>query len=322
MRSALIALLLLPHFCWAVWHSDEQPIMGTRVHVALWSEDAERAGALLESAMIEMRRVDAAFSTHKSTSELSRLNRDAPHGWVTVSDELFELLSRARRVSEWSDGAFDVTYASVGRYYDFRAGKVPDAAELEAVKAIDYRLVEQDTGSRRVRYGHPRTYVDLGGIAKGHAVDRVAQMLIDAGVAHGSVTAGGDSRIIGDRNGKPWHIGVQDPRKEGAMVAILPLVDTAVSTSGDYERFFEADGVRYHHIIDPDTGDSARGALGVTVLGDDATLTDALATTIFVLGLEAGLEFANGIPGIDAIIIDPEGGMHFTEGLADLNGAG
>lgn len=320
MRAIFILCCLAVLPAHAAWHEREAAIMGTRVHVDLWLEDFEAAAALLDAAMIEMHRVDAAFSPYKPSSELSQLNLRAAATWVPVSDELFELLGKARQVSVWSGGAFDITYASVGRYYDFRKGKVPDAQERAAVEAIDYRHVELDASRRAVRFAHPQTYIDLGGIAKGHAVDRVAAILIAGGVEHGSVSAGGDSRIIGDRRGKPWHIGVQDPRQDGVMVAILPLEDTAVSTSGDYERFFEADGVRYHHIIDPGTGDSARGAMGVTVLGADATLTDALSTTLFVLGVEAGLALANRLDGIDAIIIDAEGRMHLSDDLADLKG--
>lgn len=320
MRAIVILCCFLALPAQAAWHEREAAIMGTRVHVELWLDDASAAAALLDASMAEMHRVDAAFSPYKPSSELSQLNLRAPAAWVPVSDELYELLRKSRQVSQWSGGAFDITYASVGRFYDFREGKVPDPAERAAVEAIDYRHVEMDTARRAVRFAHPQTYIDLGGIAKGHAVDRVAAILIDGGVQHGSVSAGGDSRIIGDRRGKPWHIGVQDPRQDGAMVAILPLEDTAVSTSGDYERYFDADGVRYHHIIDPGTGDSARGAMGVTVLGTDATLTDALSTTIFVLGVEAGLALANRLDGIDAIIIDAAGEMHLSDDLADLKG--
>ncbi len=318
MPLLFLALLLVAMPAFAEWYSDEQAIMGTRVSVSVWHDDQAGAEALLNRSMAEMRRVDAAFSPYREDSELSRLNREAAVRWVNVSDELWELLQRARQVSEWSDGAFDITFASVGRFYDYREGRQPTADEREAVEAIGYRHVELDAERHRVRYLHPQTYVDLGGIAKGHAVDRVSRIIMEAGVHNASVSAGGDSRIIGDRRGKPWHIGIRDPRDEQAMVAILPLMDVAVSTSGDYERYFEEGGVRFHHILDPSTGASADGAMGVTVLGPEATLTDALSTTIFVLGVERGLAFANRIPGIDAIIVDPAGKLHFTDGLSDL----
>ena len=131
------------------------------------------------------------------------------------------------------------------------------------------------------------------------------------------MSAGGDSYILGDRRGRPWTVGVRDPRNADAMAVVLPLTDTAVSTSGDYERFFEEDGVRYHHILDPATGDSARDSMSVTILGERTVLTDALSTSVFVLGPEAGLELVNRLPGIDAIIIDAAGRMSYSDDLVD-----
>jgi thiamine biosynthesis lipoprotein len=144
--------------------------------------------------------------------------------------------------------------------------------------------------------------------------------MLDADILQGSVAAGGDSRIIGDRRGEPWTVGIQDPRNEDAMAVLLPLVDTAVSTSGDYERFFVEDGVRYHHILDPSTGDSARSSWSVTILGPEATFTDALSTSVFVLGPSRGLALIDQLPGVDAIIIDAEGRLLYSADLAEATG--
>ena len=293
--------------------------MGTRVHVEFYVEDDARGDALIEQVMNEMHRIDHALSSFKQDSELSKLNRQASSGWVDVSSELFDLITKAHQMSELTHGAFDITYASVGRYYDYREGLAPDSATLEsAVQAINFLYVERDLENSRVRYMHPQVYIALGGIAKGHAVDRGLAILQAAGISHASVAAGGDSRILGDRRGKPWTVGIQHPRDGGKMSAILPLVDTAVSTSGDYERYFERDGVRYHHILDPSTGRSATGAWSVTILGPEATLTDALSTSVFVLGPERGLALIDQLPGIDAIIIDPNGKLLFSAELSEL----
>ncbi|MCZ6854430.1 MAG: FAD:protein FMN transferase [Gammaproteobacteria bacterium] len=303
----------------AEWYSDTQSIMGTRVHAEIWQEDAAEGQRVLAEIMAEMRRVDETFSTFLDTSELSRLNRQAGKGWMQVSDELFDLLQKSRTVSDLTDGAFDITYASAGRYYDYRAGKRPDDETLRgALAAINYRYVELDAANNRVRFTHPDVYVDLGGIAKGHAVDRCAAILAREGITQGTISAGGDSRIIGDRRGRPWTVGIRDPRREDAMAVLLPLVDTAVSTSGDYERFFEEGGVRYHHILDPNTGDSARATRSVTILGADATFTDALSTSVFVLGPVEGLKLINRLPGVDAIVIDGQGIMRYSADLARL----
>ena len=321
-RSLLLAASLLPSLLWAEWHTDTQAMMGTRVHVEAFTTESALGARAVADVMAEMRRIDHAFSSYREDSELSRMNRLAAQDWVTVSDELMDLLVKARQISELSGGAFDVTYASAGRFYDYRKQIAPDDETLAAaVEAIDYRYVELDVTSSRVRYRHPRVYVALGGIAKGHAVDRAVAILVRAGITQASVSAGGDSRIIGDRNGEPWTVGIQHPRDPERMAAVLPLVDTAVSTSGDYERFFERDGLRYHHILDPATGRSAEGSWSVTVLGPEATLTDGLSTSLFVLGPKRGLALVDRLPGIDAIIIDPQGKLLFSSELQQLEQA-
>lgn len=301
------------------WHTDTQPIMGTRVHVEVSSDNAQRADEIIAEVIEEMHRVDRTFSPYKEESELSRVNREAGAGWVEISDEMADLLLTSARISELTGGAFDITYASVGRYYDYRKSQAPDDDVVaSAIHAIDYRHVEID--GNRVRFRHPEVYIDLGGIAKGHAVDRGIAILEQHGIEHGSVSAGGDSRIIGDRHGQPWTVGVQHPRDPERMAVLLPLIDTAVSTSGDYERYFEKDGIRYHHILDPQTGRSADGSWSVTILGDEATFTDALSTSVFVLGPVSGMALVNRLPGVDAIIIDPDGKMTYSDELSDPSG--
>ncbi len=317
--SLIVSWVLWGAFANAAWYEDSQSIMGTRIHAELWSEDEAVAEGVLASIMAEMQRVEDAYSPYLAESELSRLNERAGSGWVDVSAELFELLEKSRYASQITGGAFDITYASVGRYYDYRKGTRPDDELVAAaIKAINYRYVELDANTRSVRFAQPEVYVDLGGIAKGYAVDRCIEIMLDAGIEQGSVSAGGDSRILGDRRGKPWTVGVRDPRREGVMVAILPLTDTAVSTSGDYERFFDEDGVRYHHILDPSTGKPARDSWSVTILGAETAFTDALSTSVFVLGPDKGLELVNRLPGIDAIIVDAQGQLRYSAQLAEL----
>lgn len=313
----LIGLLAMP--AQAEWHERRATAMGTSIHVELWSEDAAVAEQALTAVIAEMHRIDAQFSPYKTDSQLSRLNTKAPKGWVAVSPELFELLTRSAWVSELTSGAFDVTYASVGRYYNYRDREAPDAKTLEAlVQHINYRNVELRPATREVRYAVEQVYVDLGGIAKGHAVDQAIAKIQAFGIQQASVAAGGDSRIIGDRRGQPWTVGVRHPRDPEAVAVLLPLEDTAVSTSGDYERYFDAQGVRYHHILDPSTGSSAKGSVSVTILGAKSLLTDALSTSVFVLGPDKGIELINRLEGFDAIVIDASGQMRYSDGLAGL----
>ena len=304
------------------WFASEAAVMGTNVKVELWHGDAEYACAATEAAIAELRRIEALMSPFIETSELSRLNRNGRFGPVPVAPELYSLIERSVAFSQSSAGAFDVTYASAGRYYDFRKEVRPDEATLDAVlPAIDFRHLELDPEARTIRYRHEGVYVDLGGIAKGYAVDRAIAVLRARGITQAMVGAGGDSRIIGDRRGEPWVVGLRDPRQREDMVAVLPLENVAVSTSGDYERFFEGNGTRFHHIIDPDTGDSARAVRSVTILGRDATTTDALSTTVFVLGVAAGLELINGLADVDAIIVDGKGHVHVSADLIGLASA-
>ncbi len=321
MRKPLVVmlygvLLWLSAAAQADWYRDEQGIMGTRVAVELSHEDPLLARQAMAAVMTEMRRIDTGMSPYKPDSELSRLNQQASVAPMPVSGELFELLERSVGFSLLTRGAFDITFASAGFLYDYRHAVRPSAAQLaQAVDAIDYRRLVLNPIDHSVYFTRDGVKIDLGGIGKGHAVDRCIALLQGMGIHDALVTAGGDTRVIGQRWGRPWHIGVRDPRHADKVVAMIPLQDVAVSTSGDYERFFEADGVRYHHIIDPKTGDSARELQSVTVIGRDSTTTDALSTSVFVLGLKAGLALIESLPDIDAVLVDGSGQLHYSSGL-------
>lgn len=307
----------------AEWHSDEQTIMGTEVVARLWHQDAAQGKAALAAAMDELRRIDRHFSPYKPDSELSRLNREAPLASaeqpLAISAELTELLHQSQRYGDLTQGAFDVTFGSVGRHYDYRAGIQPDDATRRALaEAIDYRRIHLDRAAHTVWFGHPKLYVDLGGIAKGYGVDRAIELLRERGVKHASISAGGDTRLIGDHRGRPWRVGIKNPRAPEQVAIVLPLTNEAISTSGDYERFFiDGSGERIHHILNPRTGASAQGIISATVLGPDAMQTDALSTSVFVLGLEAGLALINRQTEFEAIVITDDGRVHYSDGLVD-----
>jgi thiamine biosynthesis lipoprotein len=321
LKIAFFVVCLLAGSARAEWFEVTEPIMGTRVHAEVWHEDPATGRAVLADVISEMRRIEAEYSPFMEDSELSRLNRKAGEGWVETTPEMIDLLEKSAQVSRLTNGAFDITYASVGRYYDYREKARPDDETLlEGLEAINHEYVEIDAAGSRVRFAHPLVYVDLGGIAKGYAVDRCIELIESVGITAAAVAAGGDSRIVGDRQGEPWTVGVQDPRNDDEMAVLLPLVDTAVSTSGDYERFFVEDGVRYHHILDPRTGDSARESWSVTILGPEATFTDAMSTSVFVLGPEKGLALIDRLPGIDAIVIDAQGRLRYSADLAEAAG--
>ena len=318
-RGVLYALALLAtanNVALAGWQQQQRDIMGTRIAVELWHDDEVRGADCSARVFAEMNRINALMSSYLDSSELSYINQNAAIAAVEVSDELLQLIRRSLYFSSISRGAFDITYASVGYAYDYRKREQPsDAAVARNLSAIDYRLIILD--DHRIRFNNSAVRIDLGGIAKGYAVDRAIDILRDCGIDRAMVSAGGDSRIIGDRNGRPWMIGIRHPRKDEAIALRLPLSDSAISTSGDYERFFIDNGERIHHIINPNTGRSAGASWSASVTGPDAMTTDALSTTIFIMGAVEGLALIESLDGYDAIIIDNHGKVHYSSGFVD-----
>ena len=300
------------------WFAREEAIMGTAIRVELWSEDRADGEAAINAVMSEMHRIDHAMSPHKPESELSRINRHAAAGPVKLSEEMARLVSRALDFSKLSGGAFDITYAGVGQLYDYREKVKPSDAEIaQAVAAVGYQHLVLDTAARTLRFAREGVRIDLGGFAKGHAVDNAAAILARRGIKYAIVSAGGDSRVMGDHRGRPWTIAIRDPRRPGDVVAVLPLEDTAISTSGDYERFFEHDGVRCHHVLDPKTGKSPSSVHSVTILAADGLTTEGLSKSVFVLGVDKGMRLIESQEGVDAVVIDAAGQLHYSSGLLD-----
>ncbi len=290
--------------------------MGTRVLVETWHINDHHAFSCNEKVMSNMHRIDALMSAYKPESEISQVNNKAHRFPVTVSEELFKLLTRSVEFSELSDGAFDITYASVGHQYDYRQHEKPaDEEILEYLDKVNYRNLKLDRNT--ISFANKGMRIDLGGIAKGYAVDQGIEILKACGIKHAIVSAGGDSRILGDKKGRAWMIGIQHPRQKGKLALTIPLSDSAISTSGDYERFFIVNNERIHHIIDPDTGKSANKSWSASVIGPEATATDALSTTVFILGTKKGLALINRLDDFDAIIIDASGTVHYSSGLMD-----
>ena len=305
-----------PTLVHAEWFRREDAIMGTRIYVELWLDDAAQGRAAVEAVIASMHEVDELMSTYKPESQLSRVNARAALEPVKVDRELFDVIRASLEFSKLTGGAFDVTYASVGYLYDYRARQRPTEAQIaQALPGVNWRNLKLDPAALTVRFEKPGMRIDLGGIAKGYAVDRAIGLLRARGVGHAVVSAGGDSRIIGDRFGRPWIVGIRHPDDPKRVITRIPLVDTAMSTSGDYERYFDEQGVRYHHIIDPKTGHSASKVRSATILAPTAMQTDGLSKTAFVLGAEEALKIIEKIPGVDAVFVTPEGKVLYTKGL-------
>lgn len=322
MRLLIPLLLLLATSVQAKWYGDTQDVMGTRVSVTFWLEDEAKAAEALVAVMAEMHRIDQHFSPYIASSELSRANQQAVLATaekpLAISAELTRLIDKSLYYSRLTDGAFDITFASLARYYDYRKKLTPSEAQRAALlPAINYRLIHLDKQHQTLWFEHPQLYIDLGGIAKGYAVDRGIDILRGYGIAHASLSAGGDSRVLGDKRGRPWLVGIKNPRADAVAIS-LPLDNVSVSTSGDYERYFIADnGERVHHIINPRTGKSTSGVNSVTIIGPLGFDTDPLSTSVFVMGPEKGLALINQLPGFDAVIITSQGKVLYSQGLID-----
>lgn len=316
LAVVLVAITVISRPSLAEWIGEAQAHMGTEVSVYLWHDDPEVGQQAVNAIFSEVVRLDQLMSTYIEDSRMSEINRDAAERPVAAGDELFRLILRSLDISVLTHGAFDITYDSVGQHYDFREGKRPDEDVIaEEVQRIDYRLVETDRDTGTINFLRPGVRINLGGIAKGYAVERGIEVARRYGVRNARVTAGGDTRLLGDRLGQPWKIGIQNPRNEEEVAVTIPLENEAISTSGDYERFFIEDGERYHHIIVPSTGTPAGEVHSATIIGPDAVLTDALSTSVFVMGVDRGLRLISALPDYEGIVIDANGEMFYSDGL-------
>jgi len=312
----VVAFLAISMPSRAEWIGEAQAHMGTEISVYLWHDDPAVARQAVDAIFAEVERLDQLMSTYIEDSLISDINRRAADGPVVAGDELFDLILRSLDISVLTRGAFDITYDSVGQHYDFREGRRPDDETIaEEIQRIDYRLVEADRTNGTVQFLRPGVRINLGGIAKGYAVERGIDIAKRHGVRNARVTAGGDTRLLGDRQGQPWMVGIQNPRNEEEVAVTIPLEDEAISTSGDYERFFIEDGERIHHIIVPSTGVPAGEVHSATIIGPDAVLTDALSTSVFVMGVDQGLRLISALPDYEGIVINADAQMFYSDGL-------
>lgn len=311
----------MPAVCSAKTIKRNAVLMGTDVEliasVASESEDI-KASRAFDLAVSEMERIESEMSEWREGTFVSKINQSAGSEAVIVPPELFHVISAARKVSELSGGAFDISWAAMRGLWKFTKGeeRVPSPEEIAGkLQFLNYRDIELDEAKKSVFLKRQGMAIGLGGIAKGYAVDKAMDILVKQGITNAIIKAGGDMRIQGTNDGAPWDIGIQHPRDKNKVLAVLHLSNISVSTSGDYERFFIKDGVLYHHIIDPETGMPARGCMSVTILAPDTMTSDALSTAVFVLGPEKGMQLIEGLPGIEGIIVDSNGKIHSSQGI-------
>ncbi len=297
-------------------------VMDTHVTVTMYGISESEGDAIAKEAFAEMERLEGIFSRHIEGSDIEHINRAAGREWVEVAPEAILVIEEALAISRLTEGVFDPTVAPLLEVWGFGneedEQRRPSSEEIEeALLQVDYEKVEINEEESSVFLAKEGMQLDLGGIAKGFIVDRGQKVIEESGVEGSFVNAGGDINITGSKtDGEPWKIAVQDPRDPQKWFATLQIDQGSVATSGDYQRFFEEDGERYHHIIDPESGWPADGGIiSVTVLGPDTLAADAYSTAVFVLGIERGLELLETLSDMEGVLIDKEGDIHYTSGL-------
>jgi thiamine biosynthesis lipoprotein len=295
--------------------------MGTELRLTAWTADEAAAESAFEAVFVEFDRLENLLSNWLEESDVQRLNRGAGRHPVRVGTEIRDVLRTARQISEWTDGKFDVTFGVMSGLWKFdyqnKDGTVPDRNEVaRRRKLIDYRELEIDESAGTAFLRREGMVVHLGGIGKGYAVDRARDILRHRGFRDFMIQFGGDMYAAGRRGDRPWRLGIQDPRGPANQIfASMEVSDSTFSTAGDYERFFIKDGRRYHHILDPATGEPARASRSVTILTASAAVADGLDTGIFIMGPESGMALIERLPDVEGVIVDANNKVLVSSGL-------
>lgn len=294
-------------------------LMGSRFDITVVAQDSTEGNEYIEIAIDEIKRIERLISSWDENSQTSTINRHAGIKPVKVSEELYNLIGRSVELSKLTDGAFDITYASMDRIWKFDGSmtKIPSEEEIKAsVAKVGYENVELDPENFTVFLKLKGMKIGFGAIGKGYAADKAKQLLIAKGVSAGIINASGDMNTWGKQsNGDEWKVAITNPMNKTNAYGLFPINEGAVVTSGNYEKFVRFNGVRYSHIIDPRTGYPTSGILSVTVFGPKAELADALATSVFVMGIETGLSRINQLPMIECIIVDDSGNLHISTNI-------
>ena len=294
--------------------------MGTLVKITAVARNESIAQAAATAGFAEIRRLEELLSTWIPASELSRVNSSAGVAPVSVSPDTMTVVQGAMQVAEMTGGGFNIAIGpAVDAWNVIEGQRIPTKSELEALRpVVDLTSVHVDARAQTIFLEKAGMRIDVGGIGKGYAADQAVAVMKKAGALAGIVALSGDIKTFGQLpGGRKFPVGIQHPRKEGEVIAFIDLDDEAISTAGDYERFFERAGVRYHHILDPKTLQPARSCQSVTVIAREGIWADGLDTGIFVMGAELGMQLVESLPNVEAIIVDHGGSVHVSSGLRD-----
>ena len=329
MQASAVAWALAAAACGAVQTAPGRLVeraglaMGSELRLTASVADPSGAQRAFDDVFREFDRLDALLSVWRPGSDVLNINTAAGDRPVAVSADTRAVLHAARQLSEWTNGKFDVTFGPLADIWKFdtqnQDDSVPDEAAIRSrLPLIDYRRIEINDEAGTVFLARKGMRVHLGGIGKGYAVERAVGVLRRAGLRDFMIQAGGDLYVAGHKDGRPWRLGINDPRgPAGRTFAALDLSDGTFSTSGDYSRFFMRDGVRYHHLIDPATGRPARGCRSVTIVADSPLQADGLSTGVFILGPADGMALIERLPNVEGVIVTATNEVMVSSGLKD-----
>lgn len=294
-------------------------LMGTRFEVTVVAPNEEIGYINIDEAVSEIQRIEKIISSWDENSETSLINKNAGIKPVKVSPELFGLIERSLKISEITDGAFDITYASMDNVWKFDGSmdSIPtEAAIKQAVEKIGYGKIVLDADNKTVFLPETGMKIGLGAIGKGYAADKAKELLVSKDVKGGIINASGDLTTWGTKvTGEKWLVGIANPLSKDKVFSWLPVLESSVATSGNYEKFITYKGKKYSHIIDPRTGYPTNGINSVSIFAKHAELCDALATAVFIMGRDVGLHMINQMDGVEAVVVDSDNKIHRSSGI-------
>ncbi|WP_395062838.1 FAD:protein FMN transferase [Flavobacterium sp.] len=319
-KSFILILLFLTYFSFGqIVHKRKLSMLGSPFEMTVVAKNTIEANAYIDMAISEVKRIENLISDWIPTTQISEVNRNAGLKPVKVSDEVFELVERSIKISKLTNGAFDISYASMDKIWKFDGSmkKMPTPEAIKkSVEKIGYQNIILNEKEKTIFLKLDGMKLGLGGIGQGYIADKVKALLQSKGCTSGIVNVSGDINTWGRQiDGKLWTVGIINPMNKNKVFATFPLENSAVETSGSYEKFVIFNGIRYSHIIDPRTGYPATGVVSVSVFAKQTEIADALATGIFVLGVDVGLDLVNQLKGIECIIVDDKGKIHTSKGI-------
>ena len=302
-----------------ITHKKKYALLGSPFEITVVAKDTVEGNFYVNLAVNEVKRIENLISDWIPTTQISQVNQNAGIVPIKVNNEVFELVERAIKISKLTDGAFDISYASMDKIWKFD-GSMKEMPSPEAIKKsverIGYEKIILDAKNKTIFLKDAGMKLGLGGIGQGYIADKVKEVLQAKGCAAGIVNVSGDINTWGSQiDGKPWTVGVVNPVNKNKVFATFPLIDSAVETSGSYEKYVTFNNIRYSHIIDPRTGYPATGVVSVSVFAKQTEIADALATGVFVMGVEVGLDLINQLNGIECIIVDDKGKIFTSKGI-------